>query len=494
MDEETQFGGSGDDVVGDSVEPVADARAMPGPKTGGPPGKQRPQLIDPNEELTSARAGQIAFKLALPAVAENLLMSLVGMMDMMMVGQLGSAAIASVGATNQPIFFSTAVFQALNVGTTAVVARLFGAGQPEEASEAARQTLVMVSALSILLSIGLFFAAEPILLFMNADADTLRYGVPYFKIVAASLVFGMVTMAVNAQVRGGGDTRTPMINNTVVNLVNLALNFVLINGYFGFPRLEVAGAAWATAISRVVGMVMALYVVMSGNNPIVISFKERFRFNWDLAKRVAMVGLPSALEQFAMRGGNLVFSVTVTSLGMQVYAAHQVAMNIMNLAMAPGMGFGMSATTLVGQSLGAKRPDWAEACGYAAQKMCMTMAVPLMFVFFFLGEPLARLYSNEAEVIQMASGVLKIVALTQVPQASQFVLAGALRGAGDTRWPLVATIVGVWGFRVVLALILVNVFELGLWGAWIALAVDQLARSSVNLLRFRSGKWKEITV
>ena len=474
--------------------PEAPDKAVAAGEQSEPKRPQRQILIDPNSELTSSKAGAIAFKLALPAVAENFLMSLVGMMDMMMVGKLGSAAIAAVGATNQPIFFATAIFQALNVGTTALVARLFGAQDRERANEASRQTLVLTTILSVILGVGLYFFAEPILIGMNSEPDTLAYGVPYFQIVAISLVFNMVMMSVNAQVRGAGDTRTPMINNTATNLINLVLNYVLINGAFGFPRLEVTGAAVATAISRAIGMIMALWVVMDGKNEITISFKEKFRFNWDLAKRVAIIGFPSAIEQFVMRGGNLIFSLTVTQLGTQTYAAHQVAMNILGLAMAPGMGFGMAATTLVGQSLGAKRPDWADACGWATQKMSMTMALPLMLVFFFFGEAIAGFYADEEPVIRMASDVLKIVAFTQIPQASQFVLGGALRGAGDTVWPLISTTVGIWGFRVVLALILVNYFQMGLMGAWIALAVDQLARSGIILYRYMSGKWKNIVV
>ncbi|MCL2548802.1 MAG: MATE family efflux transporter, partial [Symbiobacteriaceae bacterium] len=209
---------------------------------------------------------------------------------------------------------------------------------------------------------------------------------------------------------------------------------------------------------------------------------------------MTQVGIPSAIEQFVMRGGNLIFATTVTGLGTVTYAAHVVAMNINSLSMAPGMGFGMAATALVGQSLGAKRPDWAEACGWQTQKMSMTMAIPMTMLFLFAGTFIARFYSNDPEVINQAGAVLKIVAFTQIPQMSQVVLAGGLRGAGDTKWPLISTTIGIWGFRVVLAKILVDMLGYGLMGAWIALAVDQLVRSAVILWRYRTGKWKTIKV
>ncbi|MCL2497764.1 MAG: MATE family efflux transporter [Symbiobacteriaceae bacterium] len=462
--------------------------------SGGGSGRQHNRLINPDEELTTQRAGQIALRLALPSLIENLLMSLVGMADMIMVGRLGAAATAAVGITNQPIFFATAIFQALNVGTTALVARLIGARDYKQANEAARQTLVLVTILGFIVSSGLFLFSVPILHAMKAEPDTMAYAIGYFRIVCVSLVFAQITMACNAQVRGAGDTRNPMINNTATNLINVVLNYLLINGVFGFPRMEVAGAATATAISRFVGMCMALALVFRGNSSIHISFKEPFRFNWDIARRVANVGLPSAIEQFVMRGGNLIFATTVTGLGTVTYASHVVAMNIQSLSMAPGMGFGMAATTLVGQSLGAKRTDWAEACGWVTQRMSMFLAVPMTIYLFFFGTTVARLYSDVPTVIEQAGRVLKIVAFTQVPQMSQVVLAGGLRGAGDTRWSLYSTTIGIWGVRVVLALLLVNHFQMGLIGAWTALAADQLVRSAIIILRFRAGHWKSIKV
>lgn len=480
------------DIAPDEREPGSPEE--PGLEMPSAPRSGRPQLIDPNEELSSAKVGKVAMGLALPAVAENFLMSLVSMVDMIMVSRIGAAATAAVGITNQPVFFATAIFQALNVGTTALVARFFGAQDHKQANEAARQTLVIITILSFVVSILLNLLTVPILTWMNAEEDTMFYAVNYFKLTTISLIFNQIMMGVNAQVRGSGDTRTPMYNNMMVNVLNVILDVTLINGFLFIPRLEVTGAGIASVISRFVGMCMALRVVLDGKHNIHISLKERFRFNWDLAKRMTQVGIPSAIEQFVMRGGNLIFATTVTGLGTVTYAAHVVAMNINSLSMAPGMGFGMAATALVGQSLGAKRPDWAEACGWQTQKMSMTMAIPMTMLFLFAGTFIARFYSNDPEVINQAGAVLKIVAFTQIPQMSQVVLAGGLRGAGDTKWPLISTTIGIWGFRVVLAKILVDMLGYGLMGAWIALAVDQLVRSAVILWRYRTGKWKTIKV
>jgi putative MATE family efflux protein len=446
------------------------------------------------DTISPKEANREVLKLAAPALAENVMMSLIGMADMIMVGRIGSAAIAAVGLSNQPMMFSMALFMALNVGTTAVVARHIGATEYKEANETARQTLVLVGLMGIITSAILFFFAEEILLFMGAEQDTMAHAMGYFRIVSISMIFNTIQMSVNSMVRGAGDTKSPMANNMVVNIVNLVGNFVLINGIRFFPRLGVTGAGLATAFSRLVGAVLALTLVLVPGKRITVSFKERFRFNWDIAARVTRVGIPSAIEQFVMRAGMMFFTRTVSGLGTVTYAAHQVGLNITSLSFTTGMGFAMAATSLVGRSLGAKKPDHAEVLANSAHKLAMMISGVVAFFLFFFGKQVSLLYSNEIEVLTQAAIALRIIALVQPAQSTQFVLAGALRGAGDTKWPLYSTIIGVWGFRVLLSYILVQKMGFGLIGAWIAMAIDQVARSSIILYRFKTGKWKETKI
>ena len=280
------------------------------------------------DTISPKEANREVLKLAAPALAENVMMSLIGMAAMIMVGRIGSAAIAAVGLSNQPMMFSMALFMALNVGTTAVVARHIGATEYKEANETARQTLVLVGLMGIITSAILFFFAEEILLFMGAEQDTMAHAMGYFRIVSISMIFNTIQMSVNSMVRGAGDTKSPMANNMVVNIVNLVGNFVLINGIWFFPRLGVTGAGLATAFSRLVGAVLALTLVLVPGKRITVSFKERFRFNWDIAARVTRVGIPSAIEQFVMRAGMMFFTSTVSGLGTVTYAAHQFGLNI----------------------------------------------------------------------------------------------------------------------------------------------------------------------
>ncbi len=456
----------------------------------------QPQAVglEQREELTIQDARHDVLHLAWPAVVEQLLVQVFSMVDMIMVGGVGPAAIAAVGLTNQPIFLAMAAFMALNVGTTALVARFIGAGEIAEANTAARQSLLIIAALGVVATATLYFYAEPIVLFMGAEPDAVGYAVDYLRTIAYGFIPQTIGMCVTAMLRGAGDTRTPMRYNLISNGVNVVANYLLINGHFGFPRLEVYGAGLATSFGRLVGMFMALYAISNGKSVLRISLKDKFAPRFDLINRIVKVGAPAMLEQVIMRFGMISYTRVVSGLGTMVYAAHQIGMNIMGLSFSPGMGFGMAATSLVGRSLGRKRPDWAETYGWETRRVGNMVAAFMGVIFFFGGGLLASMYTDDPLVIKSAADVLKIIALVQTLQSTQFILAGALRGAGDTRWPLISTLVGVVFVRVSLAKLFVNVLGWALMGAWLATAIDQATRSAFIYFRYKSGHWKATKV
>lgn len=450
--------------------------------------------VEQREELTIQKARQDVVNLAWPSVIEQLLIQLFNMIDMMMVGGVGPAAIAAIGLTTQPLFLAMAAFMALNVGTTALVARFIGAGEVDEANTAARQSLIIIVILGLFAGAALYFFAEPIVLFMGAKPDAVGYGVTYLQVISVGFVPMAIGMSITAMLRGAGDTHTPMRYNIIANLVNVIGNFLLIHGHFGFPEWGIFGAAFATTFGRVVGMFLAFRAISNGKSALHISLKDKFTPRLDLIKRIINIGAPSMMEQLIMRFGMISFTRIVSGLGTMVYAAHQIGMNIMGLSFSPGMGFGMAATSLVGRSLGAKRPDWAETYGWQTRRLGNMVAAFMGVVFFFGGGLIASLYTDDPLVIRNAANALKIIALVQTLQSTQFILAGALRGAGDTRWPLISTLVGVIFVRVALALLFVNVFNWGILGAWAAIAIDQCTRSAFIYFRYKSGHWKATKV
>lgn len=426
-----------------------------------------------------------------PAFIELVLSTLFGMVDMIMVGRLSSAAIAAVGLTNQPFMLLLSVFAAVNVGTTTLVAWNIGAGNPCRASDVTRQIIALNVILGTVVSAVGVILAPQIVTFMGANEDTFQDATAYFRIVAGGLVFQALTMGITASLRGAGQTRIPMYYNIGSNLLNVFGNYVLIYGKLGFPRYGVTGAAISTTFSRFVACVAAIYVVYSGRTKIHIRRMGRFRFDFKAIRTVMSIGIPSALEQFLIQSGLMMFARTVSGLGTKHFAAHQIGINISGLSFSPSQAFSVASTALVGQSLGAKDPERARKCAGVVHRMAMAVAIFMGIMFILFSHPMARLYNDEADVVELAGMVLKILSLALIGQSTQLSLAGALRGAGDTMYPLFASAFGIWVFRVVVAYIFVNVFHWGLVGAWVALVMDQTVRALIVYARFKSGKWLE---
>ncbi|HOP93392.1 MAG TPA: MATE family efflux transporter [Acetivibrio thermocellus] len=431
--------------------------------------------------------------LSWPAFIELVMSTLFSMIDMIMVGRLNSAAITAVGLTTQPFMILLAIFSAVNVGTTTIVAWNIGAGNTKKANEVARQSIILNFIMGIIISTIGVFMAHDIVVFMGAEADTVKDATVYFQIVSAGLVFQAVNMGVTAALRGAGETTIPMIYNVGSNLFNVLGNYLLIFGKLGLPKLGVAGAAISTSVSRFLACVVGLCVVFFLKwSAISIRLKGSYRINFDIAREIFSIGLPSAMEQFVVQGGLMMFARTVSSLGTVTFAAHQIGLSICGLTFSPSMAFGVAGTTLVGQSLGANDEERAKRYADIIHHMAIAVACFMGLMFILFSYPLACLYTEDLKVAAMASIVLKIMALAQPGQSTQLSLAGVLRGAGDTMFPLYSSIAGIWGFRVVVAYIFVSVFRWGLIGAWVALVLDQYTRAAIVYFRYASGKWKYV--
>ena len=429
--------------------------------------------------------------ITLPAFVELVMSTLFGMVDMVMVGRLGPAAITAVGLTNQPFMLLLSIFAAVNIGTTTLVAWQIGAGRPEEAQRVTRQTLVIGLLLGTVIS-GLGVLVAPVIVrFMGAGPDVIGNSTIYFQIVAAGLVFQALNMGITAALRGAGETKIPMFYNVGSNLFNVFGNYVLIYGKLGFPQWGVAGAAVSTSFSRFLACIAGLYVLYGSRHSIIqLKPGDDYRLHRPTVKKIFDIGLPAALEQFILQSGLMLFAKTVSGLGTLSFAAHQIGLNISGLSFAPSMAFGVASTTLVGQSLGADNVEQAERYANVVHKIALVVGAINGLLFILFSHPMARLYTADPAVATAAGTVLKILALSLPGQSTQLSLAGALRGAGDTMYPLYASATGIWIFRVVVAFIFVRIFHWGLIGAWVAFVLDQYTRSAVVYLRFRSGKWK----
>lgn len=426
-----------------------------------------------------------------PAFVELLLTSLVSVAAMAFVGRIDSNAITGVGITNQPLFLFIAVFQSINVGTTALVSWSVGEGNPKRAGYVLSQTIIFNFGIGMLLSIIGYFTTPALMRFMSSSESIVAYATEFMQITCFSLVFVGVTMGISAALRGMGETRIPMIYNLFSNIINVILNYILVFGKLGFPELGVAGSATAILIARAASCCFALFVVLAWKkSPLKVDFSGGIKLDLNIIRQFINIGLPAAGEQFVIQTGLMLFSKLVVSLGEIQGAAHQIISNINSLAFSVSQAFSISNTALVGQAVGANDYDMAERNTRLSRKAARITSLVIAAVLIAFSKQLASFYTNEIEVINLASPLFIFIAAIQFSQSSQMCFSGALRGAGDTMYPLIATFAGIWGVRLLLAYIFIVILNWGLIGAWLAFFLDQTVRNLIVMMRFKSGKWR----
>lgn len=443
---------------------------------------------------------QDIIRIAWPSFIELLLTQLASMVDLMMVGsmggkanpEIGTQALAAVGLTTQPKFLLMTAFIAMNTGVTALIARNKGTNDSKQANLVVRQGLLFTFCATIILSILGFLFAKPMVIFMGSTEEIVtKWATQYLQIQMIGFLSFALTSTITASLRAVGDSKTCMIYNLIANVVNVIFNWLLIYGNLGFPELGVAGASLATVIGQVVAFIMAFAVILKGNGFLKLEFKLGFKPNKIVLGNMLNIGFPAMIEQLLMRAGMIIFAKTVASLGTTAYATHQVCMNIQALSFMTGQAFAVSATTLMGQSLGKRRTDMAQAYCSRTRKVGLVFSLILALTFMVFGKQIVGLYNSDTEIIEIGGRIMLFVAFLQPFQSAQFIIAGGLRGAGDTRATAIVTFFTVLLVRPIAAIILVN-SGLGLYGAWLALAIDQIMRSGLILFRYNSGKWKLI--
>lgn len=382
--------------------------------------------------------------LAWPVIGENLLETLLGIVDTLLVSGLSIAALAGVGNGLQILFFLLSALSALSVGSSILVAQAVGAQEQEEARRIARQSLVWSVFLSVPLALfGLSFAPFLIGLF-GTTAEVSRIGTSYLQVTMGTVVVLVALIIGGGVLRGAGDSRTPMLVTALANVLNVILAYGLIYGHWGLPALGAVGSAWATFAARAVALVLLLRALWKGRNGVSISGRSGWRPDWTIARRVLTLGVPASVEQMLMASAFFVLTILVARLGTGTLAALRISISALSLSFLPGIGFSMASTALVGQSIGAQRPQQgAGVASIATWWAAIWMSLIGVLVFLF-ATPIMRQFTSEAEVIRIGAAGLRVVALTQPFWAVGMVQSGALRGTGDTRFPLLIGAVGMW--------------------------------------------------
>ena len=433
------------------------------------------------------------WSLAWPVIFSFSIESVVGLCDMLMVGRLGPTAVAAVGVGIQILGAVDAMLFAVGTGALAIVARHVGAGERAEAEETLRQSIVSAIGLSALVMVPVFVFAPELIAAFRVDASVVEAGTPFVRLVVLGVPSGATLFVIVCSLRAAGDTRTPLAIGTVVGIVNVAVAWVLIFGRLGFPALGVVGAALATPLAFTVGAALGLFLLARGG--LVLGFRWRpLRLRPDIVRRVLRIGVPTAVEQLLMQIGFFLYIVFAAEYGTAAVAAYFIGVRILALSFLPGFGFAAAASTMIGQSLGAGRPDEAARSGWAALTLSILMMTAGGLAIFIAARPIAGLFVNDAEVIADAVSFILVLAAAQPLMATDFTLGGALRGAGDTRFPLVSVLIGFYLCRLGAAYLVTFVLRLEIVWLWLAMIGDYSARSALKAWRFRSGAWKLVRV
>lgn len=442
----------------------------------------------------SAALRRQILRLAWPVVAEQLLGTLAQMVDMMLVGPLGAAAVAAVGLSTQPLWFLMGPFMGLGAGVGALVSRCAGAGQHLQARSALRQGFWLATALAILMG-GLIAAqAAAIVRLMGGEPDLVPVAAAYLCALAPGLAALFWSLVMGAALRAAGDTRTPFYISAAVNAVNLALTWALVYGRLGLPALGVTGAGAATSMARGLGALALLAALLRRARPVRLEPERLLALDGDLMRRILRVALPAAGERISSTLAYTVYARLVATLGTVAVAAHYTAVVAEQVSWMLGAGLTTAAATLAGQALGARAPERAQAAIRESVRVGAAAILPLAALFLAFPEAYLRLFTREPRVLAGAADALRVAAAGEVPMILAVVLTGALGGAGDARVPAGISLAGGWAVRLGCTALFLFGLGWGLPGAWAASVLDWTVRVLLLYARFRSGRWQHVQV
>jgi putative MATE family efflux protein len=425
--------------------------------------------------------------LALPVTLTTLLQRAEGIVAVFLVGGLGATSIAAVGLGQLLAFVATTLVSGISVGTNVIVAQLWGARRRQDAGEAARHFLWLSIGVSILLA-GLGIAGNLLVMQqLGAESAVIELALPYSTLIFLVIPCTVLIQVLSSILQGTGDTKTPMYGLIGVNLLHVFLAYPLIYGQWGAPAMGLKGAAIAVGIAEATG----LFYLLLRCRPIL---KQSSTLRLDLIRSIWDVGASVSGERIVQQAGIFIYTKLVLLYGTVAYAAHQVGLSIESFSFLPGYGLAIAAATMVGQSIGAGKYTRAKLENWEANRLAIMIMTGMGILFFFFPYPLLCAFTTDDAVIELGTMFLRIVAVLQVPLALTMVLAGSLRGAGDTRFIMGATMIGMWGVRVPLALVAALWLRQSVSFIWAAMIADWTVRMGLLLWRYQSERWRQIQV
>jgi putative MATE family efflux protein len=442
-------------------------------------------------ENTKIRAKKI-FILALPAVLEMSLNTMLGVADTLMISRIiGKEGLAAVGFANQIFFTLIFIFSSFNAGATAMIARSYGERNYKRLNKIMGQNLTLNTSIGIGVFILTFLFAGNILSVYDITPQVKSLGVTYLKVVSFSQLFMFISFAMAASLRGAGDTKTPMYITGSANILNIIGNYVLMTGYGIFPEMGIAGAALSTTISRMLAALAYIFVVFNVKEKMQLKLSN-LKLSKEILKPLWKFSYAAGLEQLSMQLAFFLNGIIISLLSTTSEAAFRILINIESISFMPAIGTSIATATLVGKHLGEKNPEESLKTGFTAAAMGIAWGLFMGIIFLLFPKPIISLFTTEQVVIDASLTTLRVAGLNQAPLAFMIIMAGALRGTGDTKGVMIITAMRLWFMFVPLTYLFTIFLSQGVIGVWYAEISSFVVFSFVIFKRFRAMEWTEI--
>lgn len=450
-------------------------------------------MFGSRQDFTAISIDRAIVLLAVPMVLEMAMESLFGIVDIFFVAHLGADATATVGITEGMLVMVMAVAIGLSMGTTAVVARRTGEHNKEGAAVSAVQSIILGAVCMVAIFAVCFPFAPRLLALMGAGPGILRVGSTYSRIMMSASGIILMLFLINAIFRGAGEAAVAMRVLWVANAINICLDPCLIMGLGPFPRLGVTGAAVSTTIGRSVGILFQVYLLWKGTDRMDVH-RRHLRLNLEVMRNILRIAGNGVLQFTIATASWVVMVRLIQSFGSAATAGYTVAIRIVIFSILPSWGLGSAAATLVGQNLGAKRPERAEASVWRAAFFNMVFLGTLSLIFLVFAPQLVGIFSRDPVVINTGANCLRIISLCYVLYAYGMIMVQAFNGAGDTRTPTLINLFCFWIVQLPLAFTLGRRLHLGPNGIYFAILTTEVLLASIAIYVFRKGWWKQKVV
>ena len=447
----------------------------------------------PKDHITEGNVLRAIGLLSVPMLVSAVLQNLQSLINLFWVGRLGPEAVAGVAMSGTVLMVLFPMLMGLCTGTTALVARAVGAGRDADASAATTQSIMSSLVLGLLSGAVGWVFADPLLHLLGAGPEVMADGSAYLKISLLGSFTVFVLFIGNAALQGAGDVVTPMIVMAIANVINIGLDPLFIFGLGPFPRMGVAGAAWATVLSQAIAALLSLRVLMKGNGRLHLH-RAHWKPDFNLTWRILRIGIPGSGQMLSRSLMAAVMMRIVAACGTAAIAAYGTGMRFHMIFLMPAFALGGTAATMVGQNLGAGKPERARHAAWVAvgiDAIIMVVAAAVMMAF---ASAIIGFFNNDANVVRIGTEYLWIVSPFYVFAAIGIVLGRALNGAGDSMFPMFITILSLWGLQVPLAIALSHIWQPPTAGIWWAMSASIFLQGVLTAAWFETGRWKKARV